>query len=336
MNIFDVLRLVLGLSLFLFGMNLMGESLKKSAGSGLKTFLEKMTSSRFRGFLLGMIVTAIIQSSSATTVMVVGFVNSGTMLLSQAIGVIMGANVGTAVTSWITALSGLEGGAAVGSFFQWFKPSTFTPVLALIGIILYSGGEKKQNSKNIGAIFLGFSVLMLGMETMSDAVSGLREDEGFRSILLMFENPILGVLAGLVLTAVIQSSSASIGILQSLTATGAITFGNAVPIIMGQNIGTCITALLASVGTSKNAKRASVIHLAFNVFGSVIGLGAFYLLKYLIKAQFLDGQIDMWGIAAVHTIFNILSAIVLFPLSPWLEKLSIWLVRDSSLSKKGK
>lgn len=330
MNIFDVLGLALGLSLFLFGMNIMGEALKKSAGAGLKSFLGKMTSGRFRGFLLGALVTAVIQSSSATTVMVVGFVNSGTMLLSQAIGVIMGANVGTAVTSWITALSGLEGGSAVGSALEFLKPSSFTPVLAITGILLYNLG-RGRGKKNVGSILLGFSVLMLGMDTMSDAVGGLSENESFRSILLMFENPLLGLLAGLVLTAIVQSSSASIGILQSFTATGAITFGNAVPIIMGQNIGTCITALLASVGTNKNAKRASVIHLYFNVFGSVLGLGVFYLLKYILRLSFLDGSIDMWGIAAVHTAFNLLSAAVLLPCAGLLERLSVAVIRD----KKG-
>ena len=326
-NIFDVLRLALGLSLFLFGMNVMGESLKKCAGAGLKSFLGKMTSGRFRGFLLGALVTAVIQSSSATTVMIVGFVNSGTMLLSQAIGVIMGANVGTAATSWITALSGLEGGNAVGSVLEFFKPSSFTPLLAITGILLYNLGRGRMK-KNVGSILLGFSVLMLGMDTMSDAVGGLSENEGFRSILLMFENPLLGLLAGLVLTATVQSSSASIGILQSFTATGAITFGNAVPIIMGQNIGTCITALFASVGTNKNAKRASVIHLSFNVFGSVLGLGVFYLLKYILRLSLLEGSIDMWGIAAVHTLFNLLSFAVLFPCSTLLERLAIAIVRD--------
>lgn len=330
MSIFDILGLALGLSLFLFGMNLMSETLKKSAGSGLKGFLGRMTSNRFQGAILGAAITAIIQSSSAATVMVVGFVNSGTMTLSQAIGVIMGANVGTTFTSWITALSGIEGGGALNSIMNWFKPSTFTPILALVGIILHSSG-KSHKKKNIGIALLGFSVLMLGMDTMSDSVSGLSSNEGFRSILLMFENPILGVIAGVILTAVIQSSSASIGILQSFTVTGAITFGNAVPIIMGQNIGTCITALIAAVGANKNAKRASVIHLSFNIFGSMIGLGVFYVIKYAVKAPFLDGAINVWGIAAVHTIFNLLSFVVLFPLASFIEGLAVWLVRD----KKG-
>ncbi len=330
MTVFDVLTLVLGISLFLFGMNFMGETLKKSAGRKLKTFLGKLTSHPWKGFLLGALVTAIIQSSSATTVMVVGFVNSGTMRLSQAIGVIMGANVGTAVTSWITALSGLENGGAISSVLQWFKPSSFTPILALLGLLLYMAG-KNEKKKNIGMILLGFSVLMIGMDTMSDAVSGLSQNETFRSILLMFENPLLGLLAGLLLTAIIQSSSASIGILQSFTVTGAITFGNAVPIIMGQNVGTCVTALIASAGANKNAKRASVVHLLFNVIGSGLCLGIFYVLKYVTNWWILDGRIDMWGIAIVHTLFNLLTFLALFPFSNLLERLAVALVRN----KKG-
>ena len=330
MTIFDIFTLVFGISLFLFGMNLMGETLKKSAGRRLKVILGKLAGNPIKGFALGFGVTAIIQSSSATTVMVVGFVNSGTMLLSQAVGVIMGANVGTTVTSWITALAGIDGGSSVNSIMQWFKPSTFTPIIALIGLLFYMSA-KSDKRKNIGLILLGFSVLMIGMETMSDAVSGLAGNDAFRSILLAFENPILGLLAGMALTAIIQSSSASIGILQSFTATGAITFGNAVPIIMGQNIGTCITALISSAGASKNAKRAAVVHLLFNIFGSVIGLAIFYVLKLVFKLAFLDGNIDMWGIAIVHTIFNIISFLVLFPLSKQIEKLAVVLVRD----KKG-
>lgn len=333
MNFFDVLNLVLGLSLFLFGMNLMSESLKKTVGGGLKHLLEKMTASKWRGAFLGLLITAIIQSSSAVTVMVVGFVNSGTMTLSQTVGVIMGANVGTSITSWITALSGLEGGAAVGSVMQWFKPSTFIPVLALAGILLYSVG-KSQRKKGIGVILLGFSVLMLGMDVMSDSVSGLKDNEAFRSVLLAFENPILGLLAGALLTAIVQSSSASVGILQSLTATGAITFGNAVPIIMGQNIGTCITALIASVGANKNAKRASMIHLLFNVIGSVFGLTVLFLLKYILNLTFLSGRIDMWGIAIVHTVFNILTFVILLPASKLVEKLAILLVGKGKKEKE--
>ncbi len=259
--------------------------------------------------------------------MIVGFVNSGTMLLSQAVAVIMGANVGTAITSWITALSGLESGGAVSTVMQWLKPSVFTPILAFLGLLFYMAG-KNDRKKNEGLILLGFSVLMIGMDTMSDAVYGLRSNDTFRSILLLFENPLLGLLAGLVLTAIIQSSSASIGILQSLTATGAITFGNAVPIIMGQNIGTCVTALLSSIGATKNAKRASYIHLFFNVIGSAVCMLLFYLLKYGIGLSVLSGSIDMWGIAIVHTLFNLITVFVLFPFCKQLEKLSVLAVRD--------
>ena len=331
MTVFDALTLVFGISLFLFGMNIMSDTLKKSAGRRLKVILGKLTGSPIKGVTLGFGVTAIIQSSSAATVMVVGFVNSGTMLLSQAVSVIMGANVGTTVTSWITALAGLEGGNSVSSIMQWFKPSTFTPVIALVGLLLYLS-TRSDKRKNIGLILLGFSVLMIGMETMSDAVSGLAGNAAFRSILLAFENPLLGLLAGMALTAIIQSSSASIGILQSFTATGAITFGNAVPIIMGQNIGTCITALISSAGASKNAKRTAMVHLLFNVFGSIIGLAIFYVLKLAVKLAFLDGNIDMWGIAIVHTVFNVVSFLVLFPLSKQIERLAVLLVRDKKES----
>ena len=327
MTIFDILTLVFGLSLFLFGMNLMGDTLKKSAGRKLKVILGKLAGNPFKGFALGLVVTSIIQSSSATTVMVVGFVNSGTMMLSQAVAIIMGANVGTTVTSWLTALSGIGSTSAVNSVMQWFKPSTFTPIVALIGLLFYMAG-KNDKKKNLGLILLGFSVLMIGMDTMSGAVSGLADNETFRSILLMFENPILGLLAGLVLTAIIQSSSASIGILQSFTATGAITFGNAVPIIMGQNIGTCVTALISSAGTSKNAKRTAMVHLLFNVFGSAICLTVFYIVKAVFDIPFLSGNIDMWGIAITHTVFNIITVIVLFPLSKQLERLAVLLVKD--------
>ena len=330
MTIFDVLTLIFGLSLFLFGMNLMGDTLKKSAGRKLKVILGKLAGSPFKGFLLGFGVTAIIQSSSATTVMVVGFVNSGAMLLSQAVAVIMGANVGTTITSWLTALSGI-GSSGVGSIMQWFKPSTFTPIVALLGLLLYMAG-KNDKKKNLGLVLLGFSVLMIGMETMSGAVAGLAENQTFRSILLLFENPLLGVLAGLALTSIVQSSSASIGILQSFTATGAITFGNAVPIIMGQNIGTCVTALISSTGTSKNAKRAAMVHLLFNVFGSAICLASFYIVRAVFETPFLDGNIDMWGIAITHTVFNIISVLALFPMSKQIERLAVVLVKDKKES----
>ena len=327
MTVFDILTLIFGLSLFLFGMNLMGDTLKKSAGKKLKMILGKLTDSPLKGLALGFAVTAVVQSSSATTVMVVGFVNSGTMLLSQAVGVIMGANVGTTVTSWLTALSGIGNTGAVNAVMQWFKPSTFTPIIALVGLLFYMTG-KNDRKKNIGLIMLGFSVLMIGMETMSDAVSVLAENETFRSILLFFENPILGLIAGLVLTAIVQSSSASIGILQSFTSTGAITFGNAVPIIMGQNIGTCVTAMISSTGTSKNAKRTAVVHLLFNVFGAVICMTGFYAVRAIFDITLLNGSIDMWGIAIVHTIFNLVTVVILLPLSKQLERLAVVLVKD--------
>ena len=327
MTVFDILTLVFGLSLFLFGMNLMGDTLKKSAGRRLKMILGRMTGNPLGGFALGLAVTAIIQSSSATTVMVVGFVSSGTMLLSQAVPVIMGANVGTTVTSWLTALSGMGSVEAVGSVMQWFKPSAFTPIIALTGLVFYMSG-KSDKKKNLGLILLGFSVLMIGMETMSDSVSGLSENESFRSILLMFENPMLGVFAGLIMTATVQSSSASIGILQSFTATGAITFGNAVPIILGQNVGTCVTALISSAGASRNAKRSAMVHLYFNLFGSAICLGIFYALRYVSDLPFLNGGIDMWGIAMTHTVFNVVTVIALFPFRRQLERLSVLTVKE--------
>ena len=330
MDIFDVLSLICGLALFLYGMEVMGDSLKKSAGSSMKTILGKLTSSPVKGFLLGLGVTAVIQSSSATTVMVVGFVNSGTMTLLQAVGVIMGANVGTAVTSWITGLSGLGTAEGALSVIKWFKPDSWMPILALIGICLLMF-TKRGRKKDIGAILLGFAVLMVGMSMMSDAVGGLKESETFRNILVMFENPILGVLAGLVLTAVIQSSSASVGILQSLTATGAITFGAAIPIIMGQNIGTCVTAMISSAGANKNGKRAAMVHLYFNIIGVVVYLVLFYILDAIFNFAFVDQTIGMWGVAGVHTIFKILSVILMGPFYKQLAKLSELTIRD----KKG-
>ena len=325
MTLFDVLQLVCGLALFLYGMEVMGESLKKSAGNRLKLILGNMTSNTFKGFLLGLGVTAIIQSSSATTVMVVGFVNSGTMTLRQAIGVIMGANVGTAVTSWLTGLSGVGGGEF--SAVEWLKPDSWMPFLALIGIcfIMFS---KRGKRKDIGAILLGFVVLMVGMNMMSGSVAELKESESFRSILTMFDNPILGVMAGLILTAIVQSSSASVGILQSLTATGAITYGAAIPIIMGQNIGTCVTALISSVGANKNGKRAALAHLYFNIIGVVFWLSIFYALDAVLHFEFLNDTIGMWGVAGVHTIFKLLSVALIAPFTKGLEKLATISVRD--------
>ena len=324
MGIFEILELICGLALFLYGMDVMGESLKKSAGSSLKTILGKMTSNPVKGFLLGLGVTAIIQSSSATTVMVVGFVNSGTMTLLQSVGVIMGANVGTAVTSWLTGLSG------VGDALRWLKPDSWVPLIAIagIGLIMFA---KKGKQKDIGYIFLGFAVLMVGMDMMSGSVSGLKNDPDFANILLKFQNPVLGVFAGLILTVIVQSSSASVGILQSLTATGAITFGAAIPIVMGQNIGTCVTAMLSSISANKNGKRAAFVHLYFNVIGVVAWLTVYSLAELLISevADFANLTIDMWGIAAIHTIFKILSVVLIAPFYKLLEKLACITVKDS-------
>lgn len=328
MSIFDVLSLLCGLALFLYGMEVMGDALKKSAGSSLKTILGKMTSNPVKGFLLGLAVTAVIQSSSATTVMVVGFVNSGTMTLLQAVGVIMGANVGTAVTSWLTGLSGLgSGGATALSIIKWLKPDSWMPILAVIGICLIMF-VKRGRKKDIGAIFLGFSVLMVGMGMMSDSVAGLAKDEGFRNILIMFENPILGILAGTILTAIVQSSSASVGILQSLTVTGAITYGAAIPIVMGQNIGTCVTALISSISATRNGKRAALVHLFFNIIGVIVVLCLFYIIDSFVNFAFVEETIGMWGVAGVHTIFKIISVALLGPFYKQLAKLSILVLPD--------
>ena len=329
----NILALLCGLALFLFGMDVMGDSLKKSAGSSLKAILAKMTSNPISGFLLGLGVTAVIQSSSATTVMVVGFVNSGTMTLLQAAGVIIGANVGTAVTSWITALNGLgqmtDGAAGI---LKLLKPDSWMPVLAVIGICLIMF-TKRGRKKDIGMILIGFSVLMVGMDMMSDSVKPLASSEsGFGEILTMFENPILGVLAGLVLTAIVQSSSASVGILQSLTVTGAITYGAAVPIVMGQNIGTCVTAILSSIGANKNGRRAAVVHLLFNVIGVIIVLPLYYLVTWLVEmgtGAVLNSVVtDMWDIAIIHTLFKIVLVAILFPFYKLLVKLSTLIVKD--------
>ena len=330
-----VLGLVLGLALFLYGMDIMGDSLKKSAGSGLKKTLGKLTSNPVWGFLLGLIVTCVIQSSSATTVMVVGFVNSGTMSLLQAVGVIMGANVGTAVTAWLTALAGIEGAEGALSFVELLKPDSWMPILALIGICLVLF-VKRGRKKDLGAVLLGFAVLMTGMDIMSGAVKTLSDDpafaETFGNIILAFEsNPLLGVLAGLVLTAIVQSSSASVGILQSLTVTGAITYGAAIPIVMGQNIGTCVTALLSSIGANKNGRRAAIVHLYFNIIGVVIWLSLFYIFNAIFSFPFVSSITNMWDIAIIHTVFKILSVAAIAPFYRLLEKLSRITIRD----KKG-
>ena len=324
MTIFNALNLIGGLCLFLFGMSLMGQALERRAGSGLSSLLEKMTKSRLKGLLAGLGVTAVIQSSSATTVMVVGFVNSGLMTLRQSIGVIMGANIGTTVTAWILSLSGIEG---TSFWVNLFKPTSFTPALALIGIIFYMFC-KEDKKKDTGTILLGFATLMYGMEAMSSAVSVLREVPEFSRLFLLFTNPILGVLAGAVLTGIIQSSSASVGILQALASTGQVTYGAAIPIIMGQNIGTCVTALLSSIGTNKNARRAALVHLSFNVIGATVGIILYYIICAVSAPVLLGQAATEWGIAVAHSIFNVLCTAVLLPMGGLLEKLVLRLVPE--------
>ena len=329
MTIFDVFALCGGLALFLYGMNVMGDGLERKAGGQLKDLLERMTSNTFKGFLLGMGVTAVIQSSSATTVMVVGFVNSGVMTLRQAIGIIMGANVGTTVTAWILSLTGIQGESF---FMQMLKPSNFSPILALIGIILYMF-TKKSSNKDTGSIMLGFAVLMTGMEAMSGAVAPLKTMPEFANLLLLFQNPIFGVLAGAVITGIIQSSSASVGILQALSSTGAVTYGAAIPIIMGQNIGTCATALISSVGTNKNARRTSLVHLYFNCLGTIVCLGAYTIAYIFIKPAILNQAIDAAGIAVVHTAFNVITTTIMLPMAGLLEKLAYATIKEDETSE---
>ena len=324
MDIFHVLTMIGGLCLFLFGMSLMGQALERRAGSKLRTLLGKMTGKVMAGFLTGLGVTAIIQSSSATTVMVVGFVNSGLMTLRQAINVIMGANVGTTVTAWLLSLGGIDSGSV---WVRLLKPTSFTPVLALIGIILYMFC-KDSRKKDTGTILLGFATLMFGMDTMSGAVSGLKDVPQFVNLFLAFKNPVLGVLAGAVLTAIIQSSSASVGILQALAMTGAVSYAAAIPIIMGQNIGTTVTAMLSSIGTNKNARRAAVVHLMFNVIGVVVILTLFCIVKLIFAPEILNEPATMYGIALAHSAFNILCTAMLLPAGGWLEKLAIRMVPD--------
>ena len=324
MDVFDVLNLIGGLCLFLFGMELMGGALERRAGSGLKSLLGKLTQNKAAGFVTGLGVTAVVQSSSATTVMVVGFVNSGLMSLRQAINVIMGANVGTTVTAWILSLGGIS---SDNLFMQLLKPTSFTPILALIGTAMIMFG-KSSKGKDTATILLGFATLMFGMDTMSSAVSGLRDVPQFQQLFIMFSNPILGVLAGAILTAIIQSSSASVGILQALSSTGQITIGASIPIIMGQNIGTCITAILSSFGANKNAKRASLVHLSFNVIGTIIGLILFSLVKYLVEPVLFEQAANHVTIAVAHSIFNVLCTIILLPASALLEKLALTLIPD--------
>ena len=330
MDIFDFLSLIGGLCLFLFGMNVMGQALERRAGGTLRTLLGKLTTGKAKGFLTGLGVTGIIQSSSATTVMVVGFVNSGLMNLKQAINVIMGANVGTTVTAWLLSLSGIESGNLI---VQLFKPTSFTPVLALIGIIFYMFCNSSKK-KDTGTILLGFATLMFGMDAMSAAVSGLKDVESFRSLFIAFENPLLGVLAGALLTAIIPSSSASVGILQALAVTGQVSYGAAIPIIMGQNIGTCITAMLSSVGTNKNAKRAAIVHLAFNVIGTIVWLTVFWIIKAIFAPALLNESASLVGIAIAHSVFNILCTALLLPLSGILETVAYRIVPETKTKEE--
>ena len=329
MDFFSILAMVGGLSLFMYGMNTMGDGLSKLAGGKLASILEKLTSKRIYAVILGMVVTAVIQSSSATTVMVVGFVNSGIMNLNQAVGIIIGANIGTTLTSWLLSLVGVEGG---NFFMNLLKPSSLSPIMALIGILMIMS-KKSPKSKDIGSIFIGFAILMFGMETMSDAVKPLADDPNFTGILTRFSNPFLGVSMGAILTAIIQSSSASVGILQALCTTGVITYAVAVPIIMGQNIGTCFTAILSSVGANVNARRASFIHMYFNLIGTIIFMTAFYLYNGIVGFPFINDVVKASDVALIHSIFNVTCTIILYPMADLLVKLATWTVKDVDKSE---
>lgn len=326
MTIFNFISLFGGLALFLFGMNTMSGNLEKTAGGKLEKILKVMTDKPIKALLLGTAITATIQSSSAVTVMLVGLVNSGIMQLGQAIGVIMGSNIGTTITAWILSLAGIE---SDNVFVQLLKPTALSAIIAFIGILLIMT-SKKNRTKDIGGICLGFAILMFGMDMMSDAMSPLSEMESFRNLLVMFENPLLGLLLGIVLTAVIQSSSATVGILQALSLTGAISYGMAIPIIMGQNIGTCITAVLSSIGVSKNAKRVSAVHVYFNIIGTAILLTGFYVSNLIFKFAFVETSVDPAGVAIIHSIFNIATTVILFPFSKLLEKLARKTVKDKN------
>ncbi|MDD6101958.1 MAG: Na/Pi cotransporter family protein [Clostridiales bacterium] len=332
MDIFSCLNMIGGLALFLYGMNLMGNGLSKMAGGRLETILEKLTTKKIYAVLLGAGVTAIIQSSSATTVMVVGFVNSGIMKLTQAVGIIMGANVGTTITSWLLSLTGIEGSTV---WLQLLKPSSFSPVLAAVGIILFMAGKGESKRKDIGTILLGFAILMFGMETMSSSVSGLADNSSFAGIMTAFGNPLLGMAAGAVLTAIIQSSSASVGILQALCVTGAVNYSVAIPIIMGQNIGTCVTSIISSVGATQNARRAAMIHLYFNMIGTLIFMVFFYGINFVSPFEFMDSAANGAGIALIHTLFNVGAVIILFPFSNILVRLAKRTIKENrNIEKK--
>ena len=328
MSIYNVFSLLGGLALFLFGMQLMGESLEKRAGSRLKPILEQLTSSPIKGVLLGAGVTAIIQSSSATTVMIVGFVNSGIMVLRQAISVVMGANIGTTITAWILSLTGIQ---SSNFWVSLFKPTTFSPLFAFVGIVLLFFSKRK---KDLAGILIGFAILMFGMEMMSDSVSGLSRDEGFIHLLTLFSNPVFGVAIGAVVTAILQSSSASVGILQALANTGVISFASAIPIIMGQNIGTCVTAIISSIGANSNAKRVAAVHLSFNLIGTLLFLPLFYLFSWLFQFSFVDQTATALGIAIVHTVFNVFTVTVLFPFIAQLEWLAKRLVKNDKRGER--
>lgn len=330
MDFFNVLTMLGGLALFLYGMHTMGEGLSKISGGRLEKILEKLTSNPFKAVALGAIVTAVIQSSSATTVMVVGFVNSGIMKLSQAIGIIMGANIGTTITSWILSLSGIE---SSNFFMKLLKPSSFAPMLALIGVafIMFS---KKEKKKDVGMILVGFGILMVGMDTMSGAVKPLADVPAFTNLFVMFTNPILGMMVGALLTAIIQSSSASVGILQALCATGSVSYAAAFPIIMGQNIGTCVTAIISSVGANKNARRAALVHLYFNVIGTIVFMLGFYAINAFVHFSFMENVAGAAGIALIHTIFNVVATLILLPFTKGLEKLAYLTIREDEDEKK--
>lgn len=324
MTIFDALAMLGGLALFLYGMHIMGDGLSKASGGRLETFLEKLTNNRLKAVLVGAGVTALIQSSSATTVMVVGFVNSGIMKLSQAVGIIMGANIGTTATSWLLSLSSVDGSSLL---VQFLKPENFSPILAAIGVIFIMF-SKNETKKDVALILVGFAILMTGMGNMSAAVEPLKDVPQFTNLLTMFSNPILGMIAGAVLTAIIQSSSASVGILQALCVTGKIGFSTAIPIIMGQNIGTCVTAILSSVGGSKNARRTALVHLYFNLIGTIVFMVGFYALNAVLHFSFMDGAIDAAGIATIHTTFNVFATVLLLPFGNVLEKLAYMTVPE--------
>ena len=325
MDIYSIISMIGGLALFLYGMHVLSAGLEKLAGGKMESVLKKMTSNRFKGLLLGTVVTAAIQSSSAVTVMLVGLVNSGIMQLPQAISVTMGSNIGTTVTAWILSLTGIDSG---NIFINMLKPANFSPIIALIGIILVMAG-KKQKQKDIGTICLGFAVLMFGMNSMSGAVEALADEPAFVNILTFFSNPIMGVLVGLVFTAIIQSSSASVGVLQALSVTGAITYGAAIPIIMGQNIGTCVSSVLASLGTSKNARRVAAVHVLFNSIGTVICLAAWLIADSIFKFAFTDTAVEPFDIAVLHSIFNVVTTVLLFPFAKLLEKLVKKIIPDA-------